>query len=155
MQATHEGLEATRVPPTLDRALFDQVCEARGAYGIGERAALLDVDRKTIHRWYQGPVDVPLSVSRRVERVLGVSAKRLWPEDENALTASIPAPREKTEFLTVPEAARELRVCVSSVRGLIGEGLLAWNNVGLGRRPRIRISRKAIEEFRERTERAV
>lgn len=60
-----------------------------------------------------------------------------------------------TATLTVEETAAELRVHKRSVYRLVTAGEIAWINVGTGtKRPRIRISRDALDRYLKSREQA-
>lgn len=57
-------------------------------------------------------------------------------------------------WFTVTEAAERLGVHKQTIYRLIYAGLLGWNNISTGKRPRIRISLDSLKAFAKSTERA-
>jgi len=76
-QETECGANAARVWLRTDA--FDRLCEQRGATTVVAQAALLSVDRGTIHRLRNGAIVNPSgSLVLRAAARLGVAVEDLW-----------------------------------------------------------------------------
>jgi len=78
MDAPSRHIDAPTVP--LDRTRFVQKCADKDAHTEDERAALAQVDRGPLRRWFKGEVSPLLPVARRVARRLDSTVDELWPE---------------------------------------------------------------------------
>ncbi|HWB36325.1 MAG TPA: hypothetical protein VHA75_09895 [Rugosimonospora sp.] len=68
----------------LNRVLFDSLTEKLGATTVDERAALVDVHRATLYRWYGGPFTGGLSQADQIAAKLRVPFDELFPVVEDA-----------------------------------------------------------------------
>lgn len=59
--------------------LFERRCAELGAHTERDRAALVDVDVSTLHRFRTGEIGPRLAVARRFAKRLNLSVDDLWP----------------------------------------------------------------------------
>lgn len=80
MTATPAPADRATHATAFNSALFDERCEALGVTTEIDKAALVEVDTSTLHRFRKGEMGPRLEVARRFARRLEVQIEDLWPD---------------------------------------------------------------------------
>lgn len=82
MQATLSRNRATQVEPShLRFDVFDAICAAERAHSYSERAALFDLDKKTMWRLCNHEVQASIGMAQHICRRLNIATDALFGPD--------------------------------------------------------------------------